>query len=120
MTQPQQGPHFGSVDEFVREYLCPTFARPVGSRTGRFWSAEWWKSQEATVRLDALWRSWESAIRDPNDGMSMWLRDHADYHMNVLFSADGPFGRSRDETGPGEPLPYSPPPPGMFPDLRGR
>lgn len=44
---------------------------------------------------------------------------HADYHLSVLFSAEGPFGRSTDESATGEPLPYEPPPPGLFPDARG-
>ena len=26
-----------------------------------------------------MWRSWEHARMDPANGMSTWLRDHADY-----------------------------------------
>jgi hypothetical protein len=50
--------------------------------------------------------------------MSVWLRDHTDYHMGVLLSPDGPFKKSQDENRDGEPLPYTPPPVGMFLDVR--
>lgn len=110
--------YFGSVDEFVREFIVPTFRRKVGERGSFRWSAEWWRYPEAIMRLDALWRSWEFMRLDPNTGLSVWLRDHADHHLTVLFSDYGPFGRSEDTSQAGEPLPYTRPPPGRFPDVR--
>jgi len=115
--------YFGSVDEFVREYLCKVYRRRVDGRAQhRVWAAEWWKYDEAAIRLEALWRAWEHLRQDPATGMSVWWRDHADHHMGVLFDPDsGPFGRVDGEENsckPGEPLPYAPPPPGMFPDVR--
>ncbi len=100
---------YGSVDEFVREVILPMYQRKVGPRSSRRWSAEWWRSAEAVSRLDALWRAWEHLRLDGALGMSTWWRDHADYHMNILFPPDGPFGRSEDENKPGAPLPYTPP-----------
>lgn len=50
--------------------------------------------------------------------MSVWLRDHADHHLAVLMDPDGPFKKSVDETRPGEPLPCTAPPEGLFPDAR--
>jgi hypothetical protein len=46
--------------------------------------------------------------------MSVWLRDHADHHMAVLLSADGPFkGCKPDNHGERlAPLPTSAPPDG--------
>ncbi|UUE22524.1 DUF4913 domain-containing protein [Microbacterium sp. J1-1] len=36
---------YGSVDEFVREYLRHMYTRPVGGGNARYrWAAEWWKS----------------------------------------------------------------------------
>lgn len=84
------GHRYGSVDAFVREFVCATFTRPIGSEHGRFWDAEWWRHPEAVLRLEALWHSWEAAQGDPG-GMSAWLRDHADYHLGMLMAADGPF-----------------------------
>jgi hypothetical protein len=110
--------HYGSVDEFVREVVLPMYQRKVGVRGSRRWSAQWWRNAEAVSRLEAMWRAWENLRQDGATGMSTWWRDHADYHMNILLSADGPFGRSEDENKPGAPLPYDPPPPGLFTDAR--
>ena len=112
--------YYGSVDEFVREFICPVFRRNVGDgqRAEYRWSARWWESAEAIIRLEALWRSWEHLRQDPAVGLSVWLRDHADHHLAVLMSPSGPWARSRDTAGPDEPLPYEAPPPGLFIDIR--
>ena len=86
---------FGSVDEFVRERLRYTYTRRVGPQGPNRWSAEWWKSPEAISRLDSLWRSWEALRLEPTFGMSVWWRDHADHHMRMLMSPDGPFADSQ-------------------------
>ena len=39
--------YYGSVDEFGREIICPTFRRRVGERAPYRWSAEWWRNTEA-------------------------------------------------------------------------
>lgn len=57
--------------------------------------------------------------------MSVWWRDHADHHMAVLMDSDGPFAAAdandaADQCRKGEPLPYLPPPEGLFPDVRRR
>lgn len=115
--------YFGSVDEFVRGYLLPNYRRRVdGQRV--LWAAEWWRYAEAVARLDALWRAWEHLRQDAQTGMSVWFRDHAEHHMSVLLSPDGPFaaageGTDRENTNEkGEPLPYIAPPEGLFPDVR--
>jgi hypothetical protein len=110
--------YFKSVDEFVREMIVPVFRRKVGDRSTMRWSAEWWRHPEAVLRLEALWRSWEHLRLDPATGLSVWLRDHADHHLSILFSDYGPFGKSQDSTDHGDPLPYEPPPPGLFPSER--
>ncbi|HOB80937.1 MAG TPA: DUF4913 domain-containing protein, partial [Ornithinibacter sp.] len=116
--EPAPALYYGSVDEFVREFIVPVFRRQVGDRAQRRWSAEWWRNTEAIVRLEALWRSWEHLRLDPATGMSVWLRDHADHHLGVLWDPDGPFAKSTDTARPGEPLPYTPPPAGLFTDVR--
>ena len=110
--------YYGSIDQFVREMIVPVFRRQVGERAARRWAAEWWRNAEAIIRLEALWRSWEHLRLDPATGISVWLRDHADHHLAVLMDPDGPFKKSVDEARPGEPLPYTAPPEGLFPDLR--
>lgn len=109
---------YGSVDDFVREMLVHLYRRKVGPRGSRRWSAQWWRNAEAIARLEALWRAWENLRQDGATGMSTWWRDHADYHMQQLFDPDGPFAASEDENKAGAPLPYDPPPAGLFPDVR--
>jgi len=109
---------FGSVDEFFREKLRYYYARGVGPQGAHRWSARWWEVPEAVSRLDALWRAWEALRLEPTFGMSVWWRDHADHHMRILMDPDGPFKASKDRSDPGGPLPYEPPPQGMFIDVR--
>lgn len=111
---------FGSVDEFVRDFVRLVFRRDVGE-TGRSehrWSARWWESAEAVIRLEAMWRAWEQARNDPSTGISTWLRDHADHHMAILMNPTGPFAHSQDTASSNDPLPYEAPPLGLFPDVR--
>jgi hypothetical protein len=87
---PEPELYFPTLMAFVTEYLTPLYRRGV-TGPGMTWCAEWWKHAEGITRLEALWRSWEHLRLDPHTGLSVWLRDHADYHMAVLLSADGPF-----------------------------
>lgn len=114
--------YYGSVEEFVREYLVNVYRRTVNGRA-RVWAARWWEHNEAIIRLEALWRSWEHLRLDAATGMSVWLRDHADHHMGVLLDPDGPFAGAdpndpQNQNRRGEPLPYAAAPPGLFPDVR--
>jgi len=114
---PPPGLHYRSVDEFVRSLVIPVFRRNVGPRAEARWSARWWESAEAIMRLEAMWRSWEALRHDPATGVSDWLKDHADHHLAVLMSPTGPFARSLDEAKASDPLPYEPPPDGLFPPV---
>ena len=100
---PEPQLFFGSVDEFVREKLRYTYTRRVGPQGSYRWAGDWWRYPEAISRLDALWRAWEALRLEPTFGMSTWWRDHADHHMRMLMAPDGP---------------YTPPPAGMFVDVR--
>jgi hypothetical protein len=116
---PAPGPaglYFPSLPAFVEEYLALTYRRAMSTHSAT-WCAQWWRHPEAVVRLDALWRAWEHLRLDPATGMSVWLRDHADHHMAVLLSSDGPFhGCSPDKhtARPLAPLACEPPPPELF------
>ena len=105
---------FPDTEAFVRDYLAVTYRRPLdGGRTAT-WCPQWWAHPEAVLRLEALWRSWEYLRTDPALGMSVWLRDHADHHMPVLFDPAGPFKGCTPDKGHGDrllPLPLTPAPP---------
>lgn len=110
------GLYYASLDEFVRDYLRHVYRRRIDGRS-RCWAAEWWRYDEAVIRLEALWRAWEHLRKDPATGMSVWLRDHADHHMPALMDPDGPFGgldNAPNTCRRGEPLPYAAPPAGLF------
>ena len=119
LAEPTPPPqlYYHSVDEFVRNLVIPVFRRNVGPRAEHRWSARWWESAEAIMRLEAMWRVWEALRHDPATGISHWLRDHADHHMTILLSPTGPFARSQDEAKASDPLPYTPPPDGLFPPV---
>ena len=112
---PEPGLRYRSVDEFVQAMVITVFRRNVGPRAEHRWSARWWESAEAVMRLESMWRSWETLRHNPATGTSQWLRDHADHHMTILLSPTGPFARSQDEAKTTDPLPYTPPPDGLFP-----
>lgn len=120
-SEPEPGLYYGSVDEFVREYLRNVYRRRIDGRH-RCWAGRWWEHDEAVIRLEALWRSWEHLRQDAATGMSVWWRDHADHHMAVLMDPDGPFATATEgeenTSKKGAPLPYVAPPEGMFPDVR--
>lgn len=107
--ESQEAVHADAVDFFER-YFRHVYKRRVGVRNQYRWSARWWEIPEALVRVDAIWRAWESLSADPSTGMSSWLRDHADYHMAILLSPDGPMANAEDSNQHGEPLPHEAPP----------
>lgn len=113
--------YYANVAEFFDQYLRHVYQRSIdGTKT--FWSAEWWRYDEAVNRLEAVWRAWEHLRLDPATGPSVWWRDHADPHMRVLLSPQGPFRRENEQEAAKynvhEPLPHTPPPDGLFRDER--
>lgn len=110
---------YPTVEVWFEQWLRLVYARHIDGRN-RVWAAEWWKSMEAQVRLEALWRAWENLRRDPATGMSIWFRDHADHHMRILMDPnESPFAgtHAEDEQNKnrkGQPLPHSPAPAGYF------
>ena len=101
----------------MRDYPIKVYRRPVGAQGGRKWAARLWEYPEALSRSHALWRAWEHLRLDPATEMSVWWRDHADHHMPMLLSPNGPFAASDDQNKRGEPLPYEAPPAGLFSDM---
>ncbi|WP_245650706.1 DUF4913 domain-containing protein [Nocardia harenae] len=82
---------YSSVSEFVAEYFSIVYQRQVFDRSDAVWCPEWWRHQEATLRLESAWRAWEHFRLDSATGMSVWLLDHADPHLNRLIDQRGPF-----------------------------
>jgi len=107
--------YYPDVVSFVTKHLAPMYRRSL-SANSTTWCPQWWRHAEAIARLEALWRSWEHLRLGPSTGTSVWFRDHADHHMAVLLSADGPFKGCKPD-GHGErlqPLPLIAPPDGLW------
>ena len=91
---------YPTVEAFVTGWLAPTYGRYIGTGNGaRTWCPMWWKHPEGLVRLTAIWRAWEHLRQDATLGMSIFLLEHADPHMAVLFDASGPFKGCTPERG---------------------
>lgn len=93
----QRDLQFPDVVSFVEELLAKTYRRQLRDVGHIVWCPEWWRHPEAVMRLDAMWMAWETQ-RGHADGMSTWFRDHADPHMAVLMSPEGPFKACRQQT----------------------
>jgi hypothetical protein len=98
--------------DFFDDYLCDVYRREVTTGTQKSWCLSWWKHAEAVIVVEALWRSWEKLRTDPGTGLSVWKKDHADHHMNVLFDPNGTFAKCSVRNGhyllaplPSEPIP---------------
>jgi len=99
---------FPDLWSFVRDFFAPAFGRPIGGTTR--WCPHWYDHVEAVLRLEALWRSFESLRLDPQTGIASWLRDHVDHQLPQLTSANGPFARCGSGHEPDRPLPVAAPP----------
>ncbi|MCA1832884.1 MAG: DUF4913 domain-containing protein [Actinobacteria bacterium] len=110
-------PLYPIVEAWVTGWFAPTFARRLGTTR---WCAQWWLHAEAIVRLEALWRSWETLRLDSNLGMATWLRDHLAPQRQVLMSENGPFQACEGtEHNPPPELPVLPAPAGYWPSPEG-
>jgi hypothetical protein len=106
-------PLYPNVEAWVAGWFAPTFARRLGTTR---WCAQWWRHAEAIVRLEALWRSWETLRLDATMGMATWLRDHLDPQRQVLMGDSGPFQACEGaEHNPPPELPVMPAPAGYWP-----
>jgi len=101
---------FPDLWSFVRDFFAPTFGRPVGGTTR--WCPHWYEHVEAVLRMEALWRSFESLRLDTQTGIATWLRDYVDHALPQLTSATGPFARCGSGHEPDKPLPVANPPDG--------
>jgi len=111
-TPATPDPLYPNVEAWVAGWFAPTFARRLGTTR---WCARWWLHTEAIVRLEALWRSWETLRLDPNLGMATWLRDHLDPQRAVLMGDSGPFQACEGtEHNPPPDLPVLPAPAGHW------
>lgn len=85
--------HYGSLEQFVVEYLLRNWRRRCEENQRVRWCSMWWKHAEAITRLENLWEAFEAMRHEKPPSMSTLWRDHIDYHMQVLTSEHGPFDK---------------------------
>lgn len=83
--------HYGSLEQFVVEYLLRNWRRRCEDGQRVRWCSMWWKHAEAITRLENLWEAFEAMRHEKPPSMSTLWRDHIDYHMQVLTDQNGPF-----------------------------
>ncbi|WP_237742056.1 DUF4913 domain-containing protein [Arthrobacter sp. CAL618] len=76
---------------FFRGTLGPSYVREVNGGSEFVWCPQWYKHPEALARIEAVWRAWEHLRMDGALGSSIWWINHADPHMSVLMTPNGPF-----------------------------
>lgn len=82
-------PAFATLDDWVEQFFTIVFTRPIGGTIR--WCTHWRDHPEAVLRIEALWRSWETLRLDPNLGIATWLVNYLDPQLAVLLSASGTF-----------------------------
>ncbi|MDR0488801.1 MAG: DUF4913 domain-containing protein [Propionibacteriaceae bacterium] len=119
LNAPAEGgppPMHETLNQFV-EWLASWYVRKVDGRNS-MWTSRWFDSAEVVIRMEAMWRAFESARLESGPAMSIWLKEHVDYHMTLILAPEGPlyaYGYNySDQVTQGEPLPVIAPPLGMF------
>ncbi|WP_223840499.1 DUF4913 domain-containing protein [Saccharopolyspora pogona] len=107
-------PMFANVEAWVTQWLAPMIRRPLTGDTT--WCPQWWQHPEAILRLEALWRAWEFLRTDGTVGMSVFVRDHLDPHLNFLMNRElSPLSKCRKgHQGQEDQLPVEPAPDGWW------
>ncbi|NHC47157.1 DUF4913 domain-containing protein [Motilibacter aurantiacus] len=104
--------YYRDVEDFVNEFFVIAFARTLGGNA--LWCDRWWDHPEAVLRLEGLWRTFETSRRQPENGGPIFL-GQVDHHLPVLLSASGPFAAcGASGHNPPPPLPSRPAPPGHW------
>lgn len=80
---------YQTVHDWVEDWFAAHFAR--GTLTTYRWCPRWWDHNEAVLYLTALWRSWERARRDSDEGIAKWLTHFAYPIVRELLDYDGTF-----------------------------
>ncbi|KNX39727.1 hypothetical protein VV01_00260 [Luteipulveratus halotolerans] len=81
---------FGSVEEFVTDFVLPVWGHDRSNREIR-WCLQWWEHPGAQVRLEVLWAAFEHMRLEPAPAMDVWFRDHLVPAMDWLTREAGPF-----------------------------
>lgn len=108
--------YYPNLASFVELHVANMWPYQQGVMTKFLWVPDWWRYPPLIYQLDALWRAYENARRQP--GQMMIFNIQAFGLLDRVFNKDTGLVASLgiDEnghtTGPGEPLPCERPPKG--------
>lgn len=108
--------YYPNLASFVELHVANMWPYQQGVMTKFLWVPDWWKHPPLIYQLDALWRAYENARRQP--GQMMIFNIQAFGLLDRVFNKDtglvASLGIDENEhtTGPGEPLPCVRPPKG--------
>lgn len=101
------------AEAWVQEWLLPHYRRNPQQRR---WDPQWWRYEEISTVLEALWETWEHMRWEGATGMIVFFRDYFWPTMDVITSPDGPlwsFNAERRQNVPNA-WPVEPAPEGYF------
>lgn len=108
--------YYPNLASFVELHVANMWPYQQGVMTKFLWVPDWWRYPPLIYQLDALWRAYENARRQP--GQMMIFNIQAFGLLDRVFNKDtglvASLGIAENEhtTGPGEPLPCERPPKG--------
>lgn len=108
--------YYPNLASFVELHVANMWPYQQGVMTKFLWVPDWWRYPPLIYQLDALWRAYENARRQP--GQMMIFNIQAFGLLDRVFNKDtglvASLGIDENEhtTGPGEPLPCERPPKG--------
>lgn len=104
--------YYRNLPAFVEGFMAHVFSYHQSTNSQYRWVADWWRWPQLVFPLDAMWRAYEAARRQPNGMMLFYIQ--AGGLLDRVFNPDRGIVASLDATrvytDRGEPLPCTPPP----------
>lgn len=104
--------YYRNLPAFVEGFMAHVFSYHQSTNSQYRWVADWWRWPQLVFPLDAMWRAYEAARRQPNGMMVFYMQ--AAGLLDRVFNPDRGIVASLDttriDTDRGEPLPCTQPP----------
>lgn len=104
--------YYRNLPAFVEGFMAHVFSYHQSTNSQYRWVSDWWRWPQLVFPLDAMWRAYEAARRQPNGMMVFYMQ--AGGLLDRVFNPDRGIVASLDAarvyTDRGEPLPCTPPP----------
>lgn len=81
---------FEDPESWLNDWALPHYRRPLNKGTFK-WDPSWWKYEEATTLITALWMTFEQMRWEGATGMASYMSDYFYPLMGQLTASEGPF-----------------------------